>query len=76
MAQGPAATAVEGTGMKTFVVVMEKALRVRVRAESETEAVREAFRRDAEGELLVPWIEAEALAGSLGEEIGAGIEDD
>jgi len=62
--------------MKTFVVVMEKALRVRVRAESETEAVREAFRRDAEGELLVSWIEAEALAGSLGEEIGAWIEDD
>jgi hypothetical protein len=76
MAQGPAAAAVEGTGMKTFVVVMEKALRVRVRAESETEAVREAFRRDAEGEFLVSWIEGEALAGSLGEEMGDEIEDD
>jgi hypothetical protein len=62
--------------MKTFVVVMEKALRVRVRAESETEAVREAFRRDAEGEFLVSWIEGEALAGSLGEEMGDEIEDD
>jgi hypothetical protein len=46
--------------MKTCIVILSKQIRLRVRAESEHDAVAKVLQREDEGEHLVQWVDAVA----------------
>ena len=56
------------SNMKTFVVALSKVIRVRVIAETSSEAMRAALGADDRGEHLMQWVDMPTLAESLGEE--------
>jgi hypothetical protein len=54
--------------MKTCIVILSKQIRLRVRAESEHDAVAKVLQREDEGEHLVQWVDALAMVGLTGVE--------
>ena len=54
--------------MKTCIVILSKQIRLRVRAESEHDAVAKVLHREGEGEHLVQWVDALAMVELTGVE--------